>query len=80
MPTFDETFAGHKLYAIHPASVFARLGLVDGDLVTAVDGVTLDISATAYRVLGAAVESAGRFEVAFRRKGEARTLLVELVD
>jgi hypothetical protein len=57
--------AGWKLYALRPDSLFARLGLANGDTLQAINGITMD-------------SEAGTLE-AFTKAKSARELLVSVI-
>jgi general secretion pathway protein C len=64
---------GFKLYAVRPASVFAKLGIRNGDTVTAVNGFALsspDIALEAYTK----VREASHLSVSVIRRGKPVTL------
>ena len=69
---------GFKLYAVRPGGLCARLGLVNGDTVTAIDGVALD---TMDRALDAfsTLRTATTVELAVTRHGKPLTLSVAIV-
>ena len=70
---------GFKLYAVRPGSLFARLGLANGDTVTAFGGQPLD---SLERALGAfgALRSARQVEVGVLRRGTPFTLVITIVN
>lgn len=69
---------GFKLYAVRPGGLCARLGLANGDTVTAIDGVALD---TMDRALDAfsTLRTATTVELAVTRHGKPLTLTVAIV-
>lgn len=70
---------GFKLYAIRPNSVYARLGLQNGDTITAVNGHDLTSPDKALEVY-TKVKSARKLTVSLIRRGIAGTLHYEIVD
>lgn len=66
---------GFKLYAIRPATVYARLGLVNGDTVTAVNGHDLTSADKALEVY-TLIRGAKRLELTLERRGKPLTLVI----
>lgn len=69
---------GFKLYAVRPGGVHARVGLINQDTVTAINGVALD---TLDRALAAfaSVRTAAQVEVAVTRHGKPLTLSIAIL-
>ena len=69
---------GFKIYAVKPGSIFARVGLTNGDTLTAIDGHPLD---TVDRALEAysALRTANRIELGVIRRGTPFTLVITIV-
>lgn len=70
---------GFKLYAVRPSSLYAALGLHNGDTVVAVNGLSLaspDTALDAYRRL----RTADHLDLELRRRGEPLTLHYQLVE
>lgn len=69
---------GFKFYAVRPGGVHARLGLINNDTVTAIDGIALD---TMDRALAAfsSVRTAAQVEIAVTRRGKPMTLTIAIV-
>ncbi|HEY4181225.1 MAG TPA: type II secretion system protein GspC [Kofleriaceae bacterium] len=64
---------GFKLYAIRPASLFAKLGLLNGDGLLSVNGIVLtsaDVALEAYTKLA----TAKQVEIVIERRGAKKTL------
>ncbi len=70
---------GFKIYAIRPASVFARLGLKNGDTVEEVDGLALDGPDHAIAFY-AGLRTARSLDVRLLRGGAPQTLRIVFVD
>jgi hypothetical protein len=71
----DGAFAGLKLYAIRPNSLYARLGLANGDRVHAINGIELT-SADKVLEVYAKVREAKTFELGLERRGKPLTLTI----
>lgn len=72
---------GFKLYAIRPDSVYARLGLRNGDTVTAVNGVQLDSAEKALSVYDMVRDGKSKaVNLDLIRRGAVAKLKIELVD
>jgi hypothetical protein len=72
---------GFKLYAIRPTSLYAKLGLRNGDTVTAVNGVALDSPEAALALYETLRESKVQtVTMDLSRRGAAVKLTIELVD
>lgn len=69
---------GFKLYAVRPGSVLARLGIVNGDVVTAVGGQPLDSLDHALDAYGA-LRGASQVDIAIVRRGRPLTLTLAIV-
>jgi general secretion pathway protein C len=69
----DGRATGFKLYAIRPASIYDRLGLKNGDLVTSINGVELDSAERALEVYSK-LRAAGAVSVVVSRHGAPLTL------
>lgn len=69
---------GFKIYAVKPGGVYARLGLVNGDVVTAIAGRPVDTMDRALEAYGA-LRTASQVEVAVLRRGKPVTLTVTFV-
>jgi hypothetical protein len=70
---------GFKLYAIRPSSFYARVGLANGDTITAVNGIdlaSLEDGLNAYQAL----RDQRRFEVSIVRRGKPIVLVIDIVD
>jgi general secretion pathway protein C len=64
---------GFKLYAIRPTSVFAKLGLTNGDTLSSINGIemtSIDQAMQAYQKL----RDANQLEVEIQRRGKPMTL------
>jgi general secretion pathway protein C len=65
--------SGFKLYAVRPASVFAKLGIRSGDTVTSVNGFDLSSPDNALEVY-TKVREASHLSVSVIRRGKTMTL------
>ena len=68
----DGKVNGFKLYAIRPGSLYAALGLRNGDTVTMINGMELDSPDKALKIY-AAVTAADRVTVHLLRRGKKQT-------
>lgn len=68
---------GFKLFAIRPGSLYARLGFVNGDLVTEINGHDLSTPDKALDAL-VATKGATRIELAVTRAGKPVTLVIAI--
>ncbi len=71
---------GFKLYAIRPASLYERLGFVNGDTVKAVNGTAIDTAATALEVYTKIrdLKKGDSVSVSLMRRGKPLTLTYTL--
>lgn len=69
---------GFKLYAVRPGSVFAKVGLANGDTVTAIDGRPLDSVEQAVDAY-TALRRAERMVLTVVRRGAPLTLTITIV-
>jgi len=69
---------GFKIYAIQPSSVFARLGLLNGDTLTAVNGFDLTTAEKALEVY-TKLREATSLEVDLVRGGKPIKLLISVI-
>lgn len=69
---------GFKVFAVRPTGLVARLGLANGDTVTAIGGVALDSLDHATAALAAA-RAAERIEVTVVRRGRTAPLVITIV-
>ena len=69
--------AGFKLYAIRPTSIYARIGLRNGDTITAVNGIDLTTPDKALEVYEK-VKTASTVAVSITRRGKQIRLLYHL--
>ena len=70
--------AGFKLYAIHPGSLFERVGLQNGDTLMTINGFDLaspDKSLEVYSL----IREMNPLELAYTRHGERRTLDISIL-
>ena len=65
--------AGFKLYAIRPSSVYAKLGLTNGDTLSAINGMELTTADKALEVY-TKLREATSLEVEIQRRGKPMTL------
>jgi general secretion pathway protein C len=64
---------GFKLYAIRPDSVYAKIGLMNGDTIQAINGYDMSTPAIALEVY-TKVRTASNLSVTVLRRGESKTL------
>ena len=69
---------GVKLYAIRPNSVFAKLGMKNGDLVERINGRKLGTLDAAFQIYESAKEATSFF-VDIKRRGKRHTLVFHLI-
>lgn len=69
--------AGFKLYAIRPSSVYARIGLLNGDTITAINGFELDSADKALAVYVKLRETTA-LEIAGVRQGQPLALFLSI--
>ena len=69
---------GFKIYAVRPGSIFARVGLTNGDTITAIDGHPLDNVDRALEAYSA-LRTASRIELGVIRRGTPFTLVITIV-
>ena len=74
----DGAMIGFKLDAVRPGSVYARLGLANGDTITAIAGQPLDSLDHAMDAYSA-VRTASKIDVAIVRRGAPLTVTVTIV-
>ncbi len=70
---------GFKLYAIRPSSIYAKIGLMNGDTILSVNGLTLSSPDKAIETYKQ-VESAKRFTVQLTRRGKPVTIRYTIVE
>ena len=70
--------AGFKLYAIRPSSLFARLGLQNGDTLTAINGNAIDSADKALEVY-TKIRDASTLQLDLTRKGSTVQIVIEVV-
>jgi hypothetical protein len=68
---------GFKLYAIRPSSIFAALGIMNGDTLTAINTVPLTNPDQALEVY-ASLRDASRLDLAITRRGKDIVLVIEI--
>lgn len=68
---------GLKLYAIRPSSVFAKLGLSNGDTIHAINGLEITSIDKALEVY-AKLEDAGQLTLELTRRGRPASLVIEI--
>jgi general secretion pathway protein C len=64
---------GFKLYAIRPTSVYAKIGLQNGDTLNAINGMTLESADKALEVY-TKLKDANQLEVELTRRGKTQTM------
>ena len=68
---------GFKLYGIHPNSLAARLGLLNGDTLNAINGIPLTSSGAALDAY-AKLRHAPRLELSIIRRGQAMSIVITI--
>ncbi len=68
---------GFKLYGIHPSSLAARLGLLNGDTLNAINGIQLTNSGAALDAY-AKLRHAPRLELSIIRRGQAMSIVITI--
>lgn len=68
---------GFKLYAIRPSSLYAAVGIMNGDTIRAVNGQALDAPEKALEVYSS-VRNASRLELDLTRRGTDIVLVIEI--
>ncbi|MEO7557577.1 MAG: type II secretion system protein GspC [Gammaproteobacteria bacterium] len=68
-----DKFKGYRIQPGSDPSLFSNLGFQPGDIVTAVNGITLDNPAKAFEIMQN-LATAGELQVVVERNGESRTL------
>lgn len=73
----DGNAIGFKLYAVRPSSIFARLGLRNGDLVQAINGMSVE---NVEKLLQAyqQLQQASRIELDITRRGKPVQLVIDV--
>lgn len=70
-------FTGYKIQPGNDASFFSRFGLQPGDIVTAVNGVTLDTPAKGLNVLRS-LSDANELRIELKRNGELKSFVINM--
>ncbi len=73
----DGKAAGLKLYAIRPSSVLARLGLINGDTVLAINGTAITTADRALEIY-ASLRTAKQITIDLERRGRPLTLSIAI--
>lgn len=68
---------GFKLYAIRPSSIYANLGIMNGDTIHAINGLPLNSPDEALE-LYSKVREADRLELQLTRRGKSELLVIEI--
>jgi hypothetical protein len=68
---------GFKFYAVRPTSLYAAIGIMNGDTLTAANGMALDDFEKVLEVYSA-VRDARRLELAITRRGKDLVLVIEI--
>ena len=68
---------GFNLYAIRPSSVYARLGLINGDTLTSINGFEMTSADKALEVY-TKLREATSLELSITRRGKAMTLAISI--
>lgn len=69
---------GFKLYAIRPSSIFAKVGLANGDLITAINGNSMHTIEQAMEMY-TRLRDATQLEIEIVRRGKPLTLQIDIV-
>lgn len=72
-------FTGYKIQPGNDQSFFSRFGLQPGDVVTAVNGVTLDTPAKGLNVLRS-LSDANEIRIELKRNGELKSFVININD
>jgi general secretion pathway protein C len=75
--TVNGEVKGFVLTRIRPDSVYEKMGLMDGDIIEAINGIELNDAARAIQTLNA-MRNEGKLEVRMKRNGQTSTLDVQV--
>jgi hypothetical protein len=70
---------GFKLYVIRPASLYARIGLMNGDTIQSINGHRLDTADKALEIY-TALRDAKRLEIGLSRRGRPLTITITITE
>lgn len=80
MPVMENgKFAGYRVYPAGNPRLFEQMGLKPGDIVTAVNGISLDNPADSMRILGK-LKTSDQVSVTFTRNGQQQTEVLQMQD
>jgi general secretion pathway protein C len=72
-------FAGYRVFPANNPRLFAQMGLKPGDIVTAVNGISLDNPADSMRILSK-LKTSDQVSVTFTRNGQQQTEVLQMQD
>lgn len=80
MPVMENgKFAGYRVFPASNPKLFAQMGLKPGDVVTAVNGISLDNPADSMRILSK-LKTSDQVSVTFTRNGQQQTEVLQMQD
>ena len=80
MPVMENgKFSGYRVYPAGNPRLFQQMGLKPGDIVTAVNGVSLDNPADSMRILGK-LKTSDQVSLTFIRNGQQQTKVLDMQD
>ncbi|MGH8372809.1 MAG: type II secretion system protein GspC [Gammaproteobacteria bacterium] len=80
MPVMENgKFAGYRVFPAGNPRLFEQMGLKPGDIVTAVNGISLDNPADSMRILGK-LKTSDQVSVTFIRNGQQQTQVLQMQD
>lgn len=80
MPVMENgKFTGYRVYPAGNPRLFQQIGLKPGDIVTAVNGVSLDNPADSMRILGK-LKTSDQVSLTFIRNGQQQTKVLDMQD
>jgi general secretion pathway protein C len=72
-------FVGYRVFPAGNPRLFQQMGLKPGDIVTAVNGISLDNPADSMRILGK-LKTSDQVSVTFTRNGQQQTQVLQMQD
>ena len=79
VPNFENGApAGYKLFQIVPNSIYAQLGLQNGDTVCGMNGESINDPAKAFEMLGALKSGASHLELCVKRNGQTKNMTYDI--
>ncbi|HET7922306.1 MAG TPA: PDZ domain-containing protein, partial [Gammaproteobacteria bacterium] len=80
MPVMENgKFGGYRVFPAGNPRLFAQMGLHAGDVVTAVNGVSLDSPADGMKILGK-LKTSDQVSITFTRNGQQHTQVLQMQD